>query len=265
MLSDCMTCPSTVVVIASAGRTPPGSSSGVTSTGPMEVVESQFLPWVHSRVRNCQSRQVTSFITVKPAMAASASCADARRTGAPMTTTNSASQSNSEVSSGRTKLMVTFEETVTLSVRTDRLVRFIAEVECTRALRIGHRTGMAFPAHRTSGGLAMLAELTDEEVAALYAQAREDEEVPDVHALFPRLESVRQQGFSLNNGLSEKGLLGVGRALRDPSGVAVGALGIAMPSSRFSPPSITPMVAAMNKAARAIEAGLARSGNQSAS
>ena len=50
----------------SAGRDTAGSSSGVTRTGPSGVVASKVLPCSHSRVRNCQSRMVTSLITVKP-------------------------------------------------------------------------------------------------------------------------------------------------------------------------------------------------------
>ncbi|WP_421958203.1 IclR family transcriptional regulator domain-containing protein [Propioniciclava sinopodophylli] len=62
------------------------------------------------------------------------------------------------------RLRATFEETVTLRVRTRRMVRLVAEVECSHSLRVGHRTGMVFPAHRTSGGLGMLAESDDEAV-----------------------------------------------------------------------------------------------------
>ena len=60
------------------------------------------MPWVHSMVRNCQSRTETSFITVKPAIAASASASSARRTCLPMTTTSSTSQSSASVSAGLT-------------------------------------------------------------------------------------------------------------------------------------------------------------------
>lgn len=156
------------------------------------------------------------------------------------------------------RLMRAFDETATLTIRTQRLVRFVAEVECTRTLRVGHRTGMVFPAHRTSGGLAMLAEFTDDEVRELYAEAGDGEEVPDFHVLFPRLESVRQQGFSLNHGLSEQGVLAIGRAIHDDDGVAVASLGIAMPASRFEPVMVRPMVSALKKATRDIEAALAR-------
>lgn len=154
------------------------------------------------------------------------------------------------------RLMATFEETVTLMVRTRRMVRFVAEVECSHSLRVGHRTGMVFPAHRTSGGLAMLAESDDEAVRQLYAGAADGEEEPDFHVLFARLDSVRQQGFALNNGLSERGVLAIGHPILDADGVAVGALSIAMPSSRFEPTAVRPMVPALRKATRETGAAL---------
>ncbi|MDO5533328.1 MAG: IclR family transcriptional regulator [Propionibacteriaceae bacterium] len=155
-----------------------------------------------------------------------------------------------------TRLMEAFDETVNLMVLTRRLVRFIAEVEGTRALRVGHRAGMVFPAHRTTGGLAILAERSDDEVAALYADPEEGEEVPDFHVLFPRLESVRQQGFALNHGLSEKGVLALGVALHDEEGDPIASLSLAMPSSRFEPHLVRPMVAALRAASREVEAAL---------
>ena len=50
-------------------------------------------------------------------------------------------------------------ETANLTVRTGATARFAASVECTQALRVGSREGMAFPAHRTTGGLVLLAAL----------------------------------------------------------------------------------------------------------
>lgn len=159
-----------------------------------------------------------------------------------------------------TRLMERFEETVTLTIRTRRMVRFIAEVECSRALRVGHRTGMVFPAHLTSGGLAMLAELDDEAITELYAEPGEDEEAPDFLTLLPRLTSIRQQGFALNHGLSERGIVAVGHAIRDAEGRAIASLGVAMPESRFQPLAVRPIVAALRATTRAIAADLAGSG-----
>ena len=58
---------------------------------------------------------------------------------------------------------------------------------------------------------------------------------------------MRQQGFALNNGLSERGVLAIGHPILDADGVAVGALSIAMPSSRFEPTAVRPMVRALGE------------------
>ncbi|MFG1821806.1 IclR family transcriptional regulator C-terminal domain-containing protein [Microbispora bryophytorum] len=47
-------------------------------------------------------------------------------------------------------------------------VRFVDGVEGPQALHVGSRIGMLLPAHVTSGGKALLAELPDEELRALY-------------------------------------------------------------------------------------------------
>lgn len=156
-----------------------------------------------------------------------------------------------------TRLMNATGETVTMMILTQRHIRFVAEVECAHHLRVGHRTGMVFPAHRTSGGLAMLAEWDDDAIRKLYAQAPEGEEPPDFHMLFARLESVRQQGFAMNNGLSERGVLALGHTIRGSEGVAVASLSIAMPASRFEPTAVRGLVSSLRRATREVEGALA--------
>lgn len=147
-------------------------------------------------------------------------------------------------------LMGVFNETVTLAIRDRLAAQFLAEVECNRMLRVGHRTGMVFPAHKTSGGLALLAELTDDEVADLYTSSGEvspDGEPPDLDDVLARVRSVRDQGFALNRGLSERGIFALGIAIRDGVGprTAIAALSIALPDSRFEPAMLRPMVATL--------------------
>ena len=158
-----------------------------------------------------------------------------------------------------TRLMHATGETVTMMILTQRLIRFVAEVECAHHLRVGHRTGMVFPAHRTSGGLAMLAELDDDAVRTLYTQAPEGEELPDFHLLFARLASVRQQGFAMNNGLSERGVLALGHTIHGPDGTPVASLSIAMPASRFEPTAVRGLVASLRRATREVENALVES------
>ena len=63
VLESCMTSPSTRQRI---GRPlpPAGNSSGVTSHGPNGVVDSKVFPDKNWVVRRCQSRTVTSLITL---------------------------------------------------------------------------------------------------------------------------------------------------------------------------------------------------------
>ena len=58
------------------------------------------------------------------------------------------------------------DESANLMIRTGDTARFVASVECRQALRVGNREGMVFPAHRVTGGLVLLAELSQSELEA---------------------------------------------------------------------------------------------------
>lgn len=153
-------------------------------------------------------------------------------------------------------------ESANLIIRTGGTARFIASVECAQALRVGNREGMAFPAHRVTGGLVLLAELRREQVDALYAPERyadRPDDRPDVARLHRELRKIRTSGFALNQGLSERGVVALGRVVRTTDGDAVAGLSISMPSVRFSAARIPHWIDALAVAARAIELDLADS------
>ncbi|WP_368661507.1 IclR family transcriptional regulator [Streptomyces sp. NA04227] len=155
-------------------------------------------------------------------------------------------------------LVDTLDETANLIIRTGRTVRFIASVECSRALRVGSREGMVFPAHEVTGGLVMLAELTDEELAALYDPGPDaTEEGPDLDRLRGELHAVRSSGVALNLERSERGVVAIGRGVRDPDARTVAAVSVAMPSLRYLPRRLTEIVAALTATTGAISAALA--------
>ncbi len=146
-------------------------------------------------------------------------------------------------------------ESANLIIRTGDTARFIASVECSHALRVGNREGMVFPAHRLTGGLVLLAELSRDQVESLYAEARYAErpgERPDLSRLHRDLEKIRTNGFALNEGRSERGVVAVGRPVRDADGQAVAGLSISMPSVRYDRHRLPSWVAAIGFAARAI-------------
>jgi DNA-binding IclR family transcriptional regulator len=151
------------------------------------------------------------------------------------------------------------DESANLIVRAGDTARFIASVECDQALRVGTREGMVFPAHRVTGGLILLAELPDDQLQAMYAPERYAErpgDRPDMARLRRDLSQIRRQGFAVNEGLSERGVVAVGCPVRRPDGSATAGISVSMPSVRYDPHRLRSLVATLGFAAGAIEAEL---------
>lgn len=133
-------------------------------------------------------------------------------------------------------------------------VRFIAAVEAPTAVRVASRLGRTIPAHCTSTGKVMLAELSDAELDTLYPA--EDLEQITPHSIGSRseldheLSRVRRQGYAVNREESEEGVtsLAVPISTRAP-GLRL-ALNAAAPVHRLSA-SKYPSVAAILKEAAA--------------
>jgi DNA-binding IclR family transcriptional regulator len=152
------------------------------------------------------------------------------------------------------------EETANLSVLSGFLTRFVASVECRQTLRVTTREGMAFPAHRTSGGLAMLASLPRDDVEDRFAAADAEDlqgESLTLASLHQQLAAVRNRGFALNNGRTERGIVAIGMAVTDPAGGLAG-ISLAMPSVRFSRDRIPHIAQELSRAKTAVERDLRR-------
>jgi DNA-binding IclR family transcriptional regulator len=158
------------------------------------------------------------------------------------------------------RLVAILDESANLIVRTGDTARFIASVESRQSLRVGSREGMVFPAHRLTGGLLLLAELDDEELESVYAEARYVDragERPDLTRLKRELAATRRNGFAVNEDRSERGVVAVGVPVRDPEGRPLAGLSISMPSVRYEPRGLPHLVSTLTDAARALEADLA--------
>ncbi|MFI0424458.1 IclR family transcriptional regulator [Spongiactinospora sp. 9N601] len=157
------------------------------------------------------------------------------------------------------RLAGVLDESIHLAVRTADTVRFIAGAECAQSLRVTSREGMVFPAHRTTAGLLLLAELTDEDLAAVYPAERYADrpaDRPDLARLRTELALVRRNGFVLNQDRSERGVTALGVPLRAPGGEALAGLSVSMPSGRYEPHRLPSLVDALSRAALAIAADL---------
>lgn len=132
-----------------------------------------------------------------------------------------------------------FDETCHLVMREGTQVRYMDAVESTRALRVAPRTGSLLPAHCTSAGKALLAEMTDDEVRALYADPaaltrQTDRSFSTMSQLIAALDEIRMNGYATNYEESEEGVGSVAIALRDSSGEAVAAVAVAVPTNRLN-------------------------------
>ncbi|MEV4001834.1 IclR family transcriptional regulator [Actinomadura sp. NPDC049753] len=143
------------------------------------------------------------------------------------------------------------DESVNLMVRVGTQTRFLATVESHQALHVGDRQGTILPAHLSSGGRALLAELDDAQLAELYLSEEASPHAgprpagastadggarlstTEFQRLLEGLRGVRKSGYALNLEATEAGICAIGKCVVDKTGRVVGALSIAAPMPRF--------------------------------
>jgi DNA-binding IclR family transcriptional regulator len=146
------------------------------------------------------------------------------------------------------KLSERLRESVHVGVLDGAAVRFIAAVEGPTAVRVASRLGRTMPAHCTSTGKAMLAQLPESELHQLFPDEKLERLTP--HSIGSRtqleleLARIREQGYAVNREESEESVasLAVPIPTRAP-GLPL-ALNAASPAHRLSTTQY-PMVAAL--------------------
>lgn len=160
------------------------------------------------------------------------------------------------VSPHLTELAATVGETTHLMILQGTSVRFIFSAEGPGALRVSSRLGVVLPAHSTSGGKALLAEMDNSELRALYADGipkTAGSKVQTVGDLIKALAVVRRQKFAENKNESEAGITAVGIALHHQSGAAVAGLSISIPTFRYRPDRLADLLMHLRQVAAKIE------------
>ncbi|KAJ1681684.1 hypothetical protein LUZ63_023097 [Rhynchospora breviuscula] len=128
---------------------------------------------------------------------------------------------------------------------------FIDGVEGRQALRIGLRIGARIPAYCTSGGKAILAAMSVEQVVRLHPNGLPPWPGQRAHSmdeLFAELDQVRRSGVAVNVGESEPGVVAIGVAL--PSSPLPTALAIALPADRFERTGLAELERALHEGIR---------------
>lgn len=152
------------------------------------------------------------------------------------------------------QLAAEINESINLEIRVGTDVRFVDSIECQQAVRVGDRAGCTLPAHKTSGGKALLASLPGDDVRALY---HDDGRGVDTARLLTELQLVRKCGFAVNNQQTEAGVAAVGIPIWPASGLPVGALCLGVPAARFKRERIPGYVSSLRAASAKIRADLA--------
>jgi IclR family acetate operon transcriptional repressor len=154
-----------------------------------------------------------------------------------------------------------FSESANLVIRVGTSVRFLSTVESPHPLRVGDRQGAVVEASKASGGKALLAELPRKTLERMYLSdlAPHDQRmsVPRFEALLHELGAVRRRGCAFNREGIETGVSAIGIAVHDPAGIAVGAVSLSAPSSRFEKIVDDGVEQFMNHIATLIDADLA--------
>jgi IclR family acetate operon transcriptional repressor len=98
--------------------------------------------------------------------------------------------------------------------------------------------GDHFYLHLTATGKAILAEFSDERVAEVLDRrgmpALTDDTITDREVLYEELETIRERGYSINNGEHFPGVCAIGTAIFSEPDDAIGAISISGPRSRIT-------------------------------
>jgi DNA-binding IclR family transcriptional regulator len=147
-------------------------------------------------------------------------------------------------------------ETIHVGMLDGANVHFVAAVEGPAAVRVASRLGRTMPAHCTSTGKVMLAQLAEAELAQLFP----DEELERVtpHSIGSRtdleaeLSRIRERGYAVNREESEEGVASVAVTIptRVP-GLRL-ALNAAAPQNRLDGAKHSAVATALAKAAKEI-------------
>jgi IclR family acetate operon transcriptional repressor len=152
-------------------------------------------------------------------------------------------------------LVAKHNETTCLTVLDGRDSVFIAKEETTHAVRLVTSVGSRLPAFAAASGRAMLADLPEEDVVALYAGCElvtpTERRLDGLDELLEILQAVRRRGYAENVDETSVGLHCLAVPVGPPGRVAA-AITLCVPSGRMTPARKREMMPDLLQAAREI-------------
>jgi DNA-binding IclR family transcriptional regulator len=147
-------------------------------------------------------------------------------------------------------------ESIHVGVLDGANVRFVAAVEGPTAVRVASRLGRTMPAHCTSTGKVMLAQLSQPELRQLLPDERLEEITPRSIGSRTELEAelsrIRERGYAINREESEEGVASVAVPIPTRAPGLRFALNAAAPQNRLDRTQYSSVAAALVEAAKEI-------------
>jgi len=153
-------------------------------------------------------------------------------------------------------LSESLRETIHVGMLDGASVRFVAAVEGPAAVRVASRLGRTMPAHCTSTGKVMLAQLSEAELRQLLPH--EELERITSHSIGTRTEleaelsRIRECGYAVNREESEEGVASVAVPIPTQAPGLRFALNASAPQNRLSSSQYTTVASALVEAAKDI-------------
>lgn len=156
-------------------------------------------------------------------------------------------------------LRETTQENVRLAVLERQSAVFLHDFESPQALRLRSETGQLKPAYCTAEGLCLLSGLGEAELAKFmnYPRPRRTEKtITDEKELRALIDSVRQQGFAIEDEFCDLGTRCIAAPIRNGEGRVVAALGVAGPRVRIRKRQFAKLAQLVSQATEQISARL---------
>lgn len=137
------------------------------------------------------------------------------------------------------RLSATTQETIHLAILDDIHLVYLSKVESTHNLRVsmGSRVGLTAPVYCTGVGKVLLAWADPARIQAYLSQCDfqryTDNTITDRLKFAAELQSIRNQGWAIDNEEHEYGVCCVAAPIRDSKGTVVAALSISGPTIRL--------------------------------
>ncbi|MEU6021812.1 IclR family transcriptional regulator [Micromonospora sp. NPDC047134] len=139
-------------------------------------------------------------------------------------------------------------ESVNLSIRDELDALSIYIERGTRNVQLVSRLGRRIPLWCSAAGKALLLDLDDEQIRAMFADTEFTPLTPntitDLDTFAKRMHQVREQGWALNDEESEEGLRVVAAPVRDRLGQVTAAISISGPIFRLDETRVAELAAA---------------------